>query len=1173
MLSPLWATAQHPILKREGQLAAVTGPIRNWKPDSKDPLLLIRTRDEKGLLQKQDLPPVLINRYRKKPVQSDTLWQRNMRRPTLPIPMEQTADEIRMPDASLTEQGRTSAYQGVFPGMAYSQINPADPSIAVGPAHIIQMVNGNNGSALFSIMDKQGNTLVGPSYLDQLPGSSHNGGGDGITWYDPYSKRFVMTEFGDSSASGTNMNTLVMAVSATADPLGSWYIYEFYADGYFPDYPKYGNWPSVWFAVTRDFKEQFEGNALWAFDKNAMISGASSVSVLKYRLVEKDNKFNSLTPVTSQGSVGGIPDGKGYFVYYSDNELTADMQDQDSVGLIAFQANFSNPTASVIQLESGFAVAPFSSMVCNTRNCAPSPNGQGYDVVSNKIMHKPGWRDYGSYQSIVLNHTVDVNGNGLSGIRWYELRKETNWKIHQQGTYSPQDPDNCTANNFKHRFLGSIMQNGAGQIAMAYNFSSNHEYASIAFTGRHADDPLNKFTVEETILEKGTGYGTQSFRWGDYNDMAPDPENDSLFWFTAMTGLGSSTWKTAIASFKVGPKPMLDAKLIAINHPTSCDLICSATLSPKISVANFGTATLQKLNIHVAIDGIEQSPILWEGFLTADAQVEVNLPAYTFPLGLSRLTIWTDRPNGQPDQQPTNDTLSITVNIPQLAQLPLAEGAESGLMPPTGWKLKTDGSSTLGWKIADNAAFEGRKSFLADHFNNNEPGKSTTLISPLIRKPNADSLLLRFRTAAALYDANKMDTLEVIISSGCGVRQETVWKKWGSVLATRTGFVQQSFVPLQSEWREEKIDLSDYTDQDFAVIFKTTNQFGNNIYLDAISVLPINYQQTDLQAKVFMIPAEAACTPLIAPKLVVTNQGKDTARKALVQLWKNNQLQEEVSWTGLLARGASDTIRFAALPNADSIQFTGIIKSVNLQRDDWSGNDTVMVIHRKHAIQNLPLLIHFEPVQELDQLTSPRLRWETADSILLNFDLAAGFDASKAADTLTIAVSFDCGLTWKTVYGAWGISLATRLTSSPFYPNKEADWKNIRIDLSGISFGKNEMLVRFTRLGNGNNNTYINNIHINTKNVLPRLKQDGYQISPNPVSNQLQVQLYPFAVGLESVQIRDAIGRLQWNSELVPGNNVQTIRVDCSGWTNGVYFVTLRFRDKVITEKIIKLLP
>lgn len=160
---------------------------------------------------------------------------------------------------------------------------------------MIQMINGANGSARFAIFDKSGNTLIPHSYMDQLPGASYNGGGDCITFYDQLTDRFVMTEFGDSSRTGIQMNSLIIAVSATQDPTGSWYIYEFYT-GFFPDYPKFGNWHDAWYGVTRDFTEKYEGNSIWGFDKQAMIGGQNTVRVQRARFTDRDNKFNSSYP-------------------------------------------------------------------------------------------------------------------------------------------------------------------------------------------------------------------------------------------------------------------------------------------------------------------------------------------------------------------------------------------------------------------------------------------------------------------------------------------------------------------------------------------------------------------------------------------------------------------------------------------------------------------------------------------------------------------------------------------------------------------------------------------------------------------------------------------------------------------------------------------------------------
>ncbi len=40
------------------------------------------------------------------------------------------------------------------------------------------------------------------------------------------------------------------------------------------------------------------------------------------------------------------------------------------------------------------------------------------------IMFRLQYRNFGSYQTLVANQTVNA-GSGRTGIRWYELRKET----------------------------------------------------------------------------------------------------------------------------------------------------------------------------------------------------------------------------------------------------------------------------------------------------------------------------------------------------------------------------------------------------------------------------------------------------------------------------------------------------------------------------------------------------------------------------------------------------------------------------------------------------------------------------------------------------------------------------------------------------------------------------
>ena len=1209
LLSATQLNAQEITFQRSGKLVAVTGSLKNWQPNDIKIASQPSTRDHRGLIQKQDLPPVPIIRYRIKPVQEDSIWQKNIRKPDVqPIITPSTAIDI--PIEKRDNLSKNSSDHLVFPGMNYSQSNPADPSVAVGPDHIIQMINGTSGSALFSINDKKGAKLLGPVYLDQLPGANHNGGGDGVTWYDQFSNRFVMTEFADSSATGTTMNSLIVAVSATKDPLGSWYIYEFFADGFFPDYPKYGNYPEAWFAVTRDFKDTYEGSTLWAFDKNSMLAGNADISIIKVRLTDKDNKYNSMAPVTMAGTNHQMEANKGYFIYFSDNELTKEAQDKDSLGLISFKVNFSAPALSELYYENTFEVAPFSSRVCETRNCAPSPDGQGYDVVSNKIMHKPYLRNWGNFQSIVLNHTVDVNGTGLSGIRWYELQKKTEWTINQQSTFAPQQPGVCQPDQYRHRFLGSIIQNDNGQIALAYNFSSKNDYASLAFTGRQDKDPLNRMTHEETIIRKGTGYGTDAFRWGDYNDISPDPIDDSLFWFTGMTGNSSSTWTTSITAFKIGPKPEVDVKLSAVLSPSACEEICDNKISPVILVSNMGQMIINKLVIKYAINHSEIKTWEWAGTLDVNSDVNIQLPMISLPDGDTKFVAWIEHPDAAIDLNRNNDTLSQVFKITSSQTIPYFEGGETGSNIPYGWKSVTSGSSNLMWRNVTNTSYEGSHSFLFDNFNNNEPGKYGLLVSPVFNGVTADSLELSFSLAAAMYDEQKIDTLEVFITTECGQQKTSVFKKWGTNLSTIKRLSTQTFVPLKSEWRKEVIPLNTLIDKPFGIIFKATNQFGNNIYLDAIQLQSFNFPEIDLSAERILLPPDAACSNNFSPAVIITNRGKNIARNASIELLEGNKLIEKTIWTGNLSKGNSDTVFFNPLNVKSSMVIKGVINSLTNIRDENSDNDTTSYIYKSATATSLPFIESFEQASTIDRwmvsgdstsvwkrtfngfkstaslsannygmplggssILSPKLTWNFADSVWLEFKLAAGHRVGFPSDTLKVDISFDCGKSWSNIFNQSGYELATKQTLDPFLPTAATDWKSVRLNLSTMAYGKNEMLAKITNLSGGNNSLFIDQINIYSKDVAADLKELGYKILPNPIKDHLLIQFYPYSVGLASIKLTDASGRICYFKGFRKDDNIQQHFLDLSQLSVGIYFMTLEFREKIVTEKIIKLKP
>jgi hypothetical protein len=196
--------------------------------------------------------------------------------------------------------------------------------------------------------------------------------------------------------------------------------------------------------------------------------------------------------------------------------------------------------------------------MCNgARACVPQLGTTAkLDAIADRAMYRAQYRNFGGYQSILLNHTVDATGTDVAGVRWYELRNTAGagWVINQQSTFAPDSTN---------RWMGSVAMNSNGDIALGYSASSASMYPAIRYTGRLAADPLGSMTQGEGTLFAGTGAQTHTAaRWGDYSMLSVDPADDCTFWYTSeyVQTTGSAPWRTRIGSFKLancvaGPTP------------------------------------------------------------------------------------------------------------------------------------------------------------------------------------------------------------------------------------------------------------------------------------------------------------------------------------------------------------------------------------------------------------------------------------------------------------------------------------------------------------------------------------------------------------------------------------------------------------------------------------------
>lgn len=451
------------------------------------------------------------------PIHVDTVLQSRFGTTNTPSPIQNFA-------------GISNGDNGVKLGLS---VVPPDTNGAVGPNHYVQIVN-----LLFAVYSKTGTLLYGPVAINSIWAGfggdcqTHNNG-DPVVLYDHFADRWMISQFAINQWAGPF--TQCIAISATGDPTGSWYRYAFLiSNTKMNDYPKFGVWPDGYYMSINQFTGPspgtFAGAGAVVFERSKMLSG------LPARMVYFDLSVNP----NLGGMLPSDPDGPAppvgspnYFVQFDNSP--------NQLEIWQFHVDWTNTGFSTFTALTTLATASFDSNVA----LIPQPGtAQTLDPLSDRLMYRLQYRNFGSYESLVASHTVNVAGTPAhAGMRWYELRKSGSWSIYQQGTYAPDSAN---------RWMGSIAMDAAGNLALGYSVSSSSVYPSIRYTGRVAGDPLGTMGSEVELVAGAGSQTDTSGRWGDYSQMSIDPADGATFWYTQEYYDSTSLrgWKTRVGSFK-----------------------------------------------------------------------------------------------------------------------------------------------------------------------------------------------------------------------------------------------------------------------------------------------------------------------------------------------------------------------------------------------------------------------------------------------------------------------------------------------------------------------------------------------------------------------------------------------------------------------------------------------
>jgi hypothetical protein len=448
-----------------------------------------------------------------------------------------------------------------------------DPNGAVGTKQYLEWVNPYYqafNKTTFAKIFSQPQQAAAPFIANGVTNCAQIEG-DGIVTFDRLASRWIIA----AHNSGQLTYYYCVAISNTDDLSSAslkWFTYAFPLDSilgsngqgttYFPDWPKFATWGDAYYLGIdlQDPNNSFQevGVVACALDRADMLIGATALAPQCFHAPSTitGGLFlgHSLEPADIEGTTAPPTGAPEYFVSIENPVADGVTTTSANFNLFQFHVDWSNPANSTFN-QSTVPVTAYTpgcylaSQVTNTV-CVPEPTTattlQPIDSVGDRFMFRFAYRNFGTYQSYLVSHTVQV-GSGIgtqTGIRWYELRGNGVPTLNQSGTISPDQS--------LYRFMPSITQDQNANAAVGYSISSASTHPGIRASWWNL---ATQSSPTEINLFTGTADQENTYHWGDYSNMTVDPVDGCTFWYvneyftTNQIGTGKPVWQTRIANF------------------------------------------------------------------------------------------------------------------------------------------------------------------------------------------------------------------------------------------------------------------------------------------------------------------------------------------------------------------------------------------------------------------------------------------------------------------------------------------------------------------------------------------------------------------------------------------------------------------------------------------------
>ncbi|MCY7409191.1 MAG: choice-of-anchor J domain-containing protein [Chitinophagales bacterium] len=294
--------------------------------------------------------------------------------------------------------------------------------------------------------------------------------------------------------------------------------------------------------------------------------------------------------------------------------------------------------------------------------------------------------------------------------------------------------------------------------------------------------------------------------------------------------------------------------------------VCALDYSQKVTLKNYGLNTLTSCDIIYSVDGGSNSTYNWTGVLPHNGSIDITLPSVTLTPGVHTFNVNTSNPNSLSDEYTLNDAVSVELSVViDVAAWPVKEDFSGVNFPPTDWKV-TNNDLDITW-AKGTTGYNSSESAFMHNFIYATRGEIDDLTLPHVNLTAVSNPKLTFYLAYQLYTnpdngVNHSDTLEVFVSTDCGVTFKKIYKKYFINLTTVIpNWSHTEFVPTDiSQWRLETVDLTPYATSDNAIIrFRQITDDENNLYIDKINIVePVGIEEIDpLSFDIFPNPASS----------------------------------------------------------------------------------------------------------------------------------------------------------------------------------------------------------------------------------------------------------------------------------------------------------------------------